>query len=298
MSVKYRVWKMRRDGVTQRYWIAPTREHDDAVTAVISGDLALADSRREQELARQLMQTPSVLESVYRSLVRQYPETESKDAQSMLFLQHYLSRGYSEAEALLVRLATEPSNWNVRSNAIYTITTSMNPRVPRLIREVLDKAPDELTVSTAITDLVVYLGITMENLIFEGITPAREAILDTLETLGLAMQGKWGRLEEGEIDSILSLLKYNPSRFEQAVQGQIPARVEKTLADGLMSVLSIESLSTDEFEQTLEVIKEWRSAYSLRKLRSLLSDAFPQQRRQMIIDAINEIEHQLKRKSG
>jgi len=131
-----------------------------------------------------------------------------------------------------------------------------------------------------------------------------EAVLDALETLGLAMQGEWFR-PEGEIDSILSALNYSRSEFEQAAQGQIPARVEKQVIDGLMSVLPMGSLSTEGFERTLDVIKGWGSEYALSKLRSylrgaisLLRGAISQQRRQMVIDAINEIEQRLKRKSG
>ena len=303
MSGKYQVRKVRRDGVAQRYWVAPTREHDSAVTAVMSGNLASAESREAQELARKLLQNPSVQESLYRSLVRQYEETKSSNVELMLFLQNYLAHGHPEAEALLVRLATEPSDGNVRSAAIHTIATSMDARAPRLLREVADKAPDEWTARVAIVDLAGYLDITMENLIGEGITPAREAVLDALETLGLAMQGEWFR-PEGEIDSILAALNYNRSEFERAARGQIPDSVEKQVIDGLMSILSMGSLSTEAFGQTLDVIKEWRSEYALSKLRSylrgaisLLRGVLSQQRRQMVIDAINEIEHQLKRKS-
>ena len=296
MSVMYQVRKVRRDGVSQRYWVNPSREHDDAVTAVMGSDLAKAESHKKQELARELMQVPSVQESLYRSLVRKYEETKSSDLKPMLFLQRYLSRGYPEAESLLMRLATEPSSWNVRSVAIQTIVASMNLRAPRLIREVLDKAPDEWTARFAIDQLASYLIFTMQNLFNKGITPTRESVLDALETLGLALQGKWGRLE-GEITFILYALSYERSKFERAVQGQIPARVEETLIDGLMSVLALRTVSDHDFERALDVVKEWGSAYALRKLRSLLSDALPQQRRAMVINAINEIEHQLKRKS-
>ena len=298
MSVKYCVWKVRRDGVSQRYRVAPSREHDSAVVGVVSGDLATAESHKEQELARKLLQNPSVQELLYRSLVRQYEETGSSDSEPMLFLQHYLSRGHSEAEALLVRLATEPSNGNIRVVAIETIATSMDSRAPRLIREIADKAPDELTVSDAIAELAAYLDNTMENLISEGITPAREAILDALETLGLAMQGKWFEPTENEITNILVALNYKRSEFEQAAHGQIPDSIEKTLVDGLVSALSIESLSAKAFAQTLDVIKEWGSEYALRKLRSYLRGNLPQWGRGIVIDAMNEIEHQLKRKSG
>jgi hypothetical protein len=296
MSVKYQVRKVRRDGVTQRYWVNPSREHDDAVTSVISGDLAKAESRKEQELARQLLQSSSVQESLYRSLVRQYEETKSFYWGPMLFLHPYLSRGYPEAESLLVRLATEPSIWNVRSAAIYTIASSTNPRVPRLLREVADKATDELSALYAIMRLADRLKDTMENLPREGIMPTREEILDALETLGLAMQGKWFS-PEGDIDSILAPLNCKRSEFERAAQGQIPARVEETLIDGLVSILSPEKVITDQFEKALNVIKEWGSEYALSKLRSLPIDAFPQRWRVMVIDAINEIEDRLKRKS-
>jgi hypothetical protein len=304
MSGKYQIRKMRRDGVTQRYWVNPSREHDDAVTAVIGGDLATAESRKEQKLARKLMQTPSVQESLYRSLVRKYENAVPSDVGPVWFMQNYLAHGYPEAEALLVRLATEPSDGNVRTAAIHTIATSMDPRAPRLLREIADKAPDEWTARTAIVDLAAYLDITMVNLVSEGITPTREAVLDALETLGLALQGEWFR-PAGEIDSILYSLKYNRSEFERAVQGQIPDSVEKQVIDGLMSVLPMGGLPTEMFEQTLNVIKEWGSEYALRKLRSylrgaisLLRGAISQQRRQMVLDAINEIEHQLKRNSG
>jgi len=303
MSVKYRVWKVRRDGVSQRYRVAPTREHDSAVVGVVSGDLASAESHKEQELARKLLQNPSVQESVYRSLVRQHEKTISTDVGPMLFLQNYLAHGSPEAEALLVRLATEPSDRNVRFAAIYAIATSMDPRAPRLIREVADKAPDEWTARTAITYLATYLEVTMENLIGEGITPTRDEVLDALEMLGLALQGEWFRPED-EIRYILAALNYKRSEFEQAAHGQIPDSVEKQVIDGLMSVLPMGRLSTEGFEQTLNVIKEWGSEYAIRKLRSylrgaisLLRDAISQQRRRMVLDAIHDIEQRLKRKS-
>jgi len=297
MSVKHQVRKVRRDGVTQRYWVNPSREHDDAVTAVIGGDLAKARSRKNQELARQILHAPSVQESIYRSLVRQYEATNSTDAKPMLFLKSYLSRGYPEAESLLVRLATEPSNLHVRASAVLTMTLSTNPRVPRLIREVADKASNEWTARVAIDKLASYLFITMQDMIGKGITPVREAVLDAMETLGLAMQGKWFRPGR-ELTLILAALNYNRSEFEQAVQGQIPDSVEKTVIDGLISLLSLESLSTEAFEKALKVIKEWRSEYALSKLRSYLSGSLPHERRAKVIGTIQEIEQRLKRKSG
>jgi hypothetical protein len=297
MSVKYQVRKVRQDGVTQRYWVNPSREHDDAVTAAIGGDLATAESRKEQELARKLLQNPSVQESVYRSLVQRYETTKLIDAQPMLFLRDYLSRGYPEAETLLVRLATEPSEWYIRASAIYTIAKSMEPFVPRLIREVADKATDEWTARTAIVDLAASLHVTMEHLIRKKITPTRDAVLDTLETLGLALQGKWFEPKD-EIGSILAALDYFRFDFEKAAQGQIPARVEETLIDGLVSSLALRTISDHDFERILNVIKEWGSEYALSKLRSLLSDSLPQQRRMMVSNAIQEIERRLKRKSG
>jgi len=57
-------------------------------------------------------------------------------------------------------------------------------------------------------------------------------------------------------------------------------------------------LSAKAFAQTLDVIKEWGSEYALRKLRSYLRGDLPQWGRGIVIDAINEIEQRLKRKSG
>ena len=297
MSVKYQVWKLRRDGVTQRYWVAPTREHDDAFIGVMRDRLPTAESRKEQELARKLLQNPSVQESVYRSLVQRYETTKLIDAQPMLFLRDYLSRGYPEAETLLVRLATEPSEWYIRATAIYTIAKSMEPFVPRLIREVLDKAPNEDTARYAIAELTASLHVTMEHLIRKKITPTRDAVLDTLETLGLALQGKWFEPKD-EIGSILAALDYFRFDFEKAAQGQIPARVEEQVIDGLVSILSSGNLPDDEFEKAMEIVRNWKSAYSLPKLRSLLNEALPPKRRAMVVDAIHDIEQRLKRKSG
>jgi len=299
MSVKYRVWKVRRDGVSQRYRVAPTREHDDAVIAVMSDRLATAESREAQELARKLLQNPSVQELLYRSLVRQYEETKSSDDGPMSFLQHYLSRGHPGAEALLVRLATEPSNWHLQYAAVITIAKSMNPRAPRLFREIADKATDEWTARSAIFNLAINLKVTMENLIGKGITPTREEILDALETLGLAMQGKWFEPKpKGEINPILAALNYKRFDFEKATQGQIPTRVEKQVIDGLMSVLSSGDLTNEMFEKALNVIKEWGSEYALSKLRSYLSGSLPHERRAKVLDAIQEIEHRPKRSSS
>jgi hypothetical protein len=295
MGGKYQVRKVRRDGVSQRYWVAPTSEHEDAVIAVMGGDLATAKSRKEQELARELLQVPSVQESLYRSLVRL---CEENVVNPMLFLQHYLARGYPEAEALLLRLATEPLDRGVRSAAVRAITTSYAPRAPRLIREVLDKAPDEWTARVAIDDLASALEITMYRLTTKGIMPSREAVLDALETLGDAMQGKWFNLQGGVIP-LLNALNYSRSDFERAAHGEIPAPVEEKVIDGLMSVLTLPRVRTyDEFKYTLDVLKRWESAYSLPKLRSLLNGSLPQQYREMIIIAINEIEQRLTRKSG
>ena len=298
MRGKYQVRKVRRDGVSQRYWVASTREHDDAVIGVMRDRLPTAESRKEQELARKLLQNPSVQELLYRSLVQQYEETKSSDDGPMSFLQHYLSRGYPEAESLLVRLATEPSNWHLQYAAVITIAKSMNPRAPRLFREIADKATDEWTARSAIFNLAINLKVTMENLIGKGITPTREEILDALETLGLAMQGKWFEPKpKGEINPILAALNYKRFDFEKAAQGQIPTRIEETLIDGLVSILLTEDLSTEAFDRTLDVIKEWGSEYALSKLRPLLSGSLPPQRRAMVVDAIHDIEQRLKRKS-
>jgi hypothetical protein len=214
------------------------------------------------------------------------------DAQPMLFLRDYLSRGYPGAESLLVRLATEPSDGNVRTAAIHTIAASINPRAPRLIREVADKASDEWTARFAIAELAASLHVTMEHLIRKKITPAREAVLDALETLGLALQGEWFEPKD-EISSILAALDYKRFDFERATQGQIPARVEKQVIDGLMSVLSSGDLTNEMFEQTLNVVKEWGSEYALDKLRSLWNALDRKGRRDMVFDAVAEIKHRL-----
>jgi len=292
MSVRYQVRKVRRDGVTQRYWLNPLREHDDAVTAVMGGDLALADSRKERRLARQLLQAPSVQESVYRSLVRKYEETKSSDAGPMLFLRSYLTDGSPEVESLLVRLATEPSDRNVRFAAIYTMAPPLKPRVPRLLREVLDKTTDEWTARTAIEQLASYLNITMQNFFRNKLIPARDTILDALETLGLALQGKWFE-PKGEIGSTLLALSYGRSEFDQAAQGQIPARVEKQVIDGLVSSLALRTISDHDFGRILNVVKEWGSEYALDKLRSLWDGLDRKGRRDMVFDAVAEIKHRL-----
>jgi len=292
MSVRYQVRKVRRDGVSQRYWVNPSRDHDDAVTAVMGGDLATAESRKKQRLAQQLLQQPSVQDSVYRSLVRQYEETKSFDSKPMLFLRSYLSGGYRGAESLLVRLATEPSSWHIRAAAIHTMATPMEPRVPRLIREVLDKTTDEWTARYAIDQLISYLNITMQNFVMKKLMPTREAILDALETLGLALQGKWFE-PKSEINSLLPVLSYSRSEFERAVQGQIPARVEETLIDGLVSSLALRTISEHDFGRILNVVKEWGSEYALDKLRSLWNSLDRKGLRDMVFDAVAEIKHRL-----
>jgi hypothetical protein len=113
------------------------------------------------------------------------------------------------------------------------------------------------------------------------------------------MQGKWFEPKpKGEINPILAALNYKRFDFEKATQGQIPTRIEETLIDGLVSILLTEDLSTEGFERTLDVIKEWGSEYALSKLRSLLSGLSLKWRRDMVFDSINEIEQRLKRKSG
>jgi hypothetical protein len=92
-------------------------------------------------------------------------------------------------------------------------------------------------------------------------------------------------------------LNYMGFDFEMAAQGHIPTRIEETLIDGLVSILLTEDLSTEAFDRTLDVIKEWGSEYALSKLRPLLSGSLPPQRRAMVVDAIHDIEQRLKRKS-
>jgi len=57
-------------------------------------------------------------------------------------------------------------------------------------------------------------------------------------------------------------------------------------------------LPDDEFEKAMEIVRNWKSAYSLPKLRSLLNEALPPQRRAMVVDAIHDIEQRLKRNSS
>jgi hypothetical protein len=163
MSVKYQVRKVRRDGVTQRYWIAPTRDHIRSVESLVVKQL---------QHALETGQPPQISPASNDGLFHAYANalqrklgflSDIEAEQLLIHLAPYLSRNLPEAQRLIVRLATEVPHRRLRRIAMNMCGHSVY-EAPSLFGEIAMQSPDDWGVTMALRDLQEYIEDGLRSL--------------------------------------------------------------------------------------------------------------------------------------
>ena len=156
MSVKYQVRKVRRDGVSQRYWVAPTSEHVKSVESIVVKQLQHAlETGQRPEIS------PASNDGLFRAYVnaleRKLELQGNNEANQLLtHLEPYLSRNLPEAQRLIVRLAIEASHRKLREIAMKVCGYSVY-EAPSMLGEIAVHSPDVWGVSMALAKLREYI---------------------------------------------------------------------------------------------------------------------------------------------
>jgi len=163
MSGKYQVRKVRRDGVTQRYWIAPTREYGKSVESIVVKQLQHAlEAGQPPEISP--ASNDGLFHAYANALQRKLGSLSDIEAEGLLIdLAPYLSRGLPEAQQLIVRLATEAPHRILRRLAMDMCAHSMY-EAPSLLGEIAMQSPDNWGVTIALRDLQEYIEDGLRSL--------------------------------------------------------------------------------------------------------------------------------------
>jgi len=163
MSGKYQVRKVRRDGVSQRYWIAPTREHGNSVESIVVKQLQHA-LETGQPLEISPASNDGLFHAYANALQRKLGFLSDIEAEQLLIhLAPYLSRNLPEAQRLIVRLATEAPHRRLRRIAMNMCAHSMYD-APSLLGEIAMQSPDDWGVTMALRDLQEYIEDGLRSL--------------------------------------------------------------------------------------------------------------------------------------
>ena len=158
MSVKYQVRKLRRDGVAQRYWVAPTREYGKSVESIVVKQLQHAlETGQSPEIS------PASNDGLFRAYVNALErklelqgDTLANQFQLLTHLEPYLALNLPEAHRLIVRLATEASQRKLRGIAMEMCKRSVY-ETPSLLGEIAMRSPDRWDIDMALRNLREYI---------------------------------------------------------------------------------------------------------------------------------------------
>jgi hypothetical protein len=156
MSGKYQVRKVRRDGVSQRYWIAPTREYDKSVESIVVKQLQHAlETGQPPEISP--ASNDGLFHAYVGALQRKLELQGDAEAYQLLtHLEPYLALNLPEAQRLIIRLATEAPHRKLRSIAMEMCKRSVY-ETPSLLAEIAMRSPDRWDAVKALTNLREYI---------------------------------------------------------------------------------------------------------------------------------------------
>ena len=163
MSGRYQVRKVRRDGVAQRYWVAPTREYGKAIESIVVKQLQHAlETRQPPEIS------PASNDGLFRAYANALErklelQGDAEANQLLIHLEPYLARNLPEAQRLIVRLATEVSHRKLRRIAMNMCEHSVY-EAPSLLGEIAIQSPDNWGMNMALKNLREYIGDRLSSM--------------------------------------------------------------------------------------------------------------------------------------
>ena len=158
MSGKHQVRKVRRDGVAQRYWVAPTSEYGKAVESIVVKQLqhALETGQRPEISPASNDELFRVYVNALERKLELQGETVADQFQLLTHLEPYLALNLPEAQRLIVRLATEAPQRKLRRIAMEMCTRSVY-ETPSLLGEIAMRSPDRWDIDMALRNLREYI---------------------------------------------------------------------------------------------------------------------------------------------
>jgi len=163
MSVKYQVRKLRRDGVAQRYWVAPTREYGKAIESIVVKQLQHAlETGQSPEISP--ASNDGLFHAYANALQRKLGFLSDIEAEGLLIdIAPYLSRNLPEAQRLIARLATEAPHRLLRRLAMEMCSYSIY-EAPSLLGEIAMQSPDNWGMTIALRYLREYMEDGLRSL--------------------------------------------------------------------------------------------------------------------------------------
>jgi hypothetical protein len=320
---KLQVRKIRRDGVTQRYWVRPDPHYDRAIMSWARQMFTIQSWKQQQNLQQagitdeqidRLLQSPTFTNAIMRFIDREIHK-EGNKLRNMVYdffmsLRPLIKRGISGAGQFLVKLATECTNKDVRKDAMHAICMSGAEEAPRLLRQVIDNSPDEWGrrnamhyISNIITDLMESAPINYIQL--------QEGFREALDILADAMLERWFPYETmfdyAWLSRSLKALTTDEQYFDEHTRGSIPDALKRKLLDGMAHLMSLPNLDIDIFDRCWSILRIWMSGYALQKLREVearmqdphyLAHAHAESRLSSIRRAIRFVQERIARGNG
>ena len=272
MSVKYQVRKVRRDGVSQRYWVAPTSEYDKSVESIVVKQLQHAlETRQPPEISP--ASNEGLFHAYANALQRKLElqeDTLSNQFQLLTHLEPYLAVNLPEAQRLVVRLATEAPRRTLRSIAMEMCKRSVY-ETPSLLGEIAIQSPDRWGVDKALTNLREYIDNGLRYL-FSTLFQVRNANVDKakfrrslakgIDVLldGLnGFDGKW-QIPELTLSKSVTWMRDN---IGDILELPLTQKVRRKMERTMQAIAKRDDLDDQVRQDAVGVARELRERYEL-----------------------------------
>jgi hypothetical protein len=271
---------VRRDGVTQRYWVRPDPHYDRAIMSWAQQRFASQSWKQQQNLQQagitdeqidRLFQSPTFTSAILRYLERD--ENPYYSFRFLTSLRSHLERGSPAVEQLFVKLATESSNRTVRRTVMAALRALNLPNTPRLLREIIDKVSDDRSRSDAINYIVeIVTDLGKLKFLSDG---QKQAFREALDTLADVMLERWHPNNTVYYGlwwaSAIGVLPISEQRIDELTGGPSPDvdALKRKLLDGMAHVMSVPDSDDYIFSRGLAILGSWMPGYALQKLREV-----------------------------
>jgi hypothetical protein len=286
------VRKIRRDGVTQRYWVTPPLEH----IRTIMKHLHQHPGRFTNEQVTRLFQSPRFTEPIHQYLIQFNDNDAIRGA--IQILHPYIERGNPEVIRFLMHMATESPNALVRRWSIDALVR-VSADGPRLALEVMEKAPTEDDKRYAIDSLTEFFVFKLQLLQLaqyeqeskRQTKEIRTVLIHALDILADALLGRWftPSPRDGYWHHRLfyTLSQTLPFLDEHVC---VPATVKHKVIDGITHCIAVGACDYKVAVMGQTILERWQPKYALQKLFEIAPTVQDPHIRQLIEDTISNIQ--------
>jgi len=270
MSSKYQVRKVRRDGVTQRYWIAPTREYGGSIESIVVKQLQHAlETGQPPEISP--ASNDGLFHAYVNALQRKLGFLSDTEAEGLLIdIAPYLSRNLPEAQRLIVRLATEAPHRLLRRLAMEMCSYSKY-EAPSLLGETAMLSPDNWGVTIALRYLREYMEDGLRSL-FEPLyrvpgwkvneSKFKRSLADGIDALLDALNGFNGKRQIPN-ETIAETVVWMRNNIGNILELPLTQAVRRKMERTMQSIAKRDDLDDQVRQDAVGVARELRERYEL-----------------------------------